>query len=663
MQKTLGGERLGSGNKMKVDMHGYERSTHNLNTIWRSTMSAGTLVPFLSEVALMGDTWDIDLNVDGKTLPTIGPLFGGFKYQLDIFVAPMRLYQGRLHNNELNVGLKMQTVKLPVMKLEAPLLDAAASPVGNNIDNAQVNPSCILKYLGLSGIGLRNPNIVPPTDGTREFNAIPLLAYWDIYKNYYANKVEERGFVVHTGAPELTKQVDNIKVRAPWFTGDILLEAEPLESPVLVGAEAIVVINLTGAQELRDIYLQGYGGQQILASEAGEIVLATPTTWELKWDFGRYGALTLKNWRYRNQFDNIDGEIDIVEFPLENLDIMRNKIIQHTSADAFEVLNQGLYPYDYLGEKTFDVENILGNQEGLGIKCYQSDLFNNWINTEWIDGVDGISAVTSVDTSGGSFTVDSLILAKKVYDMLNRVAVSGGSYFDWLETVYDQEAYRMASTPMYMGGMIQDLVFQEVVSNSEANGNTGQPLGTLAGKGVMARDRKGGHVTIKVSEPSYIIGIVSLTPRIDYSQGNKWDLHLKTVDDLHKPAMDQIGFQDLVTEQMAWWDTWETLGNVWVQKSAGKQPAWLNYMTNVNRVFGNFCIKNNNGYMILNRNYDAKPAATNWWTIGDLTTYIDPRKYNQIFAQTSLDSQNFWTQIAVNITARRKMSAKLMQNL
>jgi hypothetical protein len=100
-----------------------------------------------------------------------------------------------------------------------------------------------------------------------------------------------------------------------------------------------------------------------------------------------------------------------------------------------------------------------------------------------------------------------------------------------------------------------------------------------------------------------------------------------------------------------------------VQKSAGKQPAWLNYMTNVNRVFGNFCIKNNNGYMILNRNYDAKPAATNWWTIGDLTTYIDPRKYNQIFAQTSLDSQNFWTQIAVNITARRKMSAKLMQNL
>ena len=66
---------------------------------------------------------------------------------------------------------------------------------------------------------------------------------------------------------------------------------------------------------------------------------------------------------------------------------------------------------------------------------------------------------------------------------------------------------------------------------------------------------KGGHVTVKVDEPSYIIGIISLTPRIDYSQGNKWDTSLKTMDDLHKPALDEIGFQELITEQMAWWST------------------------------------------------------------------------------------------------------------
>ena len=59
MKKTLGGDRLGSGKKMTVDFHGYERSTHDLSYLWRSTMAAGTLVPFMSEIALPGDTFDI----------------------------------------------------------------------------------------------------------------------------------------------------------------------------------------------------------------------------------------------------------------------------------------------------------------------------------------------------------------------------------------------------------------------------------------------------------------------------------------------------------------------------------------------------------------------------------------------------------------------------
>jgi len=41
----------------------------------------------------------------------------------------------------------------------------------------------------------------------------------------------------------------------------------------------------------------------------------------------------------------------------------------------------------------------------------------------------------------------------------------------------------------------------------------------------------------------------------------------------------------------------------------------------------------------------------------------DPSKYNFIFAETQLDAQNFWAQIGVDITARRKMSAKIMPNL
>ena len=77
------------------------------------------------------------------------------------------------------------------------------------------------------------------------------------------------------------------------------------------------------------------------------------------------------------------------------------------------------------------------------------------------------------------------------------------------------------------------------------------------------------------------MGIVSLTPRIDYSQGNRWDTNLKTMNDFHKPQLDEIGFQDLITDQMAWWDTQagvDVTDTAITFMSAGKQPAWINYI-------------------------------------------------------------------------------------
>ena len=177
----------------------------------------------------------------------------------------------------------------------------------------------------------------------------------------------------------------------------------------------------------------------------------------------------------------------------------------------------------------------------------------------------------------------------------------------------------------------------------------------------MASKHKGGQVSIKVNEHCVILGIVSITPRIDYSQGNKWDTHLETMDDFHKPPLDEIGFQELITEQMAWWTTKKDTG-VYVTKSAGKQPAWINYMTNVNETRGNFAIKDNQMFMTLNRRYEYN-TANELAEIKDLTTYIDPKKFNYIFAETAIDAQNFWAQIAVDMTVRRKMSAKIMPNL
>ena len=167
-----------------------------------------------------------------------------------------------------------------------------------------------------------------------------------------------------------------------------------------------------------------------------------------------------------------------------------------------------------------------------------------------------------------------------------------------------------------------------------------------------------------MDEPSYIMGIVSITPRVDYSQGNEWFVNLKTLDDLHKPQLDQIGFQDLLTEEMAAASTHVMIDGTVNYKSIGKQPAWLNYMTDTNKVFGEFAIPDSLQFMVLNRKYDViYDDDKNEFNIGDATTYIDPAKFNYMFADTRLDAQNFMVQIGVEIEARRVMSSKIMPNL
>lgn len=705
---TLGGNRLGSGKKQKITMHGFERSTHDLGFVWRNTQAPGTLVPFMNILALPGDTFDINLGADVKTHPTIGPLFGSFKLQLDVFECPIRLYHSWLHNNRLKVGNEMQTVKLPQIYFDVNPLNFAdyfdnyneyGEPVNLNLpplEFQQINQSSLFSYLGIRGIG--NGEL-----GHINANklAIPLLAYWDIYKNYYANKQEEIGVMIHTEETKHIPATINLYKTYTQIPGNLIyagngFNAARLRVNLTAGNQYSlnVAILLTDIEQFEKenfvitVFVRDAGNNKykylpatisfsnvISHSDSGlyrnyvfQFLMTTLSWFGEDWtDPELIGITAGKTFR----LDEVTNEINLLQFPLSEIDEMRDNILAHTINTAFTITaaEVGLTPFRRPLVKVKagnSIDNIAAyfSQEGLGIKTYQSDIFNNWLNSEWIEGNNGINEITAVDTSSGGFTIDSLNLAQKVYDMLNRIAVSGGTYEDWMEAVYDHNGYRRAETPMYMGGLSKEIIFQEVVSTARSQetidetSNT-EPLGALGGKGVMAKKHKGGSVTIKVNEPSFIMGIVSITPRIDYSQGNDWTTLLETMDDLHKPNLDEIGFQDLITDQIAFWDT-NVNDEVLTLNAAGKQPAWLNYMTNFNKLYGNFADPRNEMFMTLARKYEPNPETEK---IKDLTSYIDPTKFNYAFAQTDLSAMNFWVQIGCDITARRKMSAKLMPNL
>lgn len=624
--KSIGKNTLGGGKSMQVNLKTYNRSTHNLSYAWRSSMGVGTLVPCMKLIGLPGDTFDIDIDTKVLTHPTVGPLFGSYKLQIDIFTAPIRLYNAMLHNNALNVGLDISKVKFPKITY------VGLSDTIEDSTHLTCNSSSIFAYLGWrSSTKTKQSNKTIP-------NGIPILAYLDIFKNYYANKQESNFY---------------------YLVKTAYVDTELANNNVIYNINVTPQTTRNGTIEIANMTLEQW-------NTSGEIYGTDTATGKMIWvsseEMNQYWTPTQKEknilltflapqkFRFeRNSKARYKNNSYIQSAELSILDELREKILKAGSTQINIAAGTNKYFLDIL-----TVNNGKANYKnpgcGLLLKTYQSDIFNNWIKTEWIDGENGISAITAISTTGDKFTIDQLNLSKKVYDMLNRIAVSGGTYQDWVETVYTSSWNMHTETPMYEGGLSSEIEFQEVVSNSAT---ADEPLGTLAGRGINT-SKKGGKLHIKVTEPCYIMGIASITPRVDYCQGNDFDMYFNTLDDLHKPALDGIGYQDLLTCKAAGW----VADNV----AYGKTVAWIDYMTNFNKTYGTFAENGNEAFMVLNRIFEPKDGNFESNEI-DNTSYIDPSKYNYIFAETSAESQNFWVQIGFGIEPRRVMSAKQIPNL
>lgn len=598
-----------------------------------------------------------------------------------------------LHNNALNIGLNIKNVKFPIYTVPYRLYTDKSKMEGSNSSLLnEVNPSSLVAYTGVRSLS----TLEPYGPNMKTFNCIKLMMYFDIFKNYYANKQEKKFYVISGNTYYTYKQVastldegqmsitlaNSSDKGKTWSvvatgvpnqikaTGDYPKKNTDYQVWVLAikpytqdkeSGQIEININMqtgwllesggtVGGQQTIQIYgtINNLLDNEVLTNITKSISNAVNGT-----EYYRINSVTFlpteqtfKTYFYINKVALAASvEARYNNYDLNAIDDMRDNILsvgknQYVSQDPFIV-----DIFKPIQTKNGVAPSCSQPMVGLALKTYQSDINTNWVNTEWLDGETGINAITAIDTSGGSFTLDTLNLAKKVYTMLNRIAVSDGSYNAWIQTVYTSGGLNHIETPLYLGGSSLEIEFQEVVNNS---GTEEQPLGTLAGRGI-ATNHKGGNTIFKADEPGYIFCITSITPRVDYFQGNEWDNYLLTLDDLHKPQLDGIGFQDRLYRNVN-----ANTPYAMASKSIGKQPAWIEYMTNVNKTYGNFALIENEGWMCLNRIFGD---------ISTYTTYVFPHLYNNIFADTDITAQNFWVQIAFNTKPRRVMSAKVIPNI
>lgn len=332
-----------------------------------------------------------------------------------------------------------------------------------------------------------------------------------------------------------------------------------------------------------------------------------------------------------------------------------------------------------LGSNGFDVSSYLESLNlgsllrpdaplsGLLLKTYSPDRMNVILNSEFYGK--NVSSV-QVSTAGGNFQVDQLVTAKKLWNSRNKDAMSSGTFKDWVRLHYGVTPKIMDDMPTFCGSTSTDILFQDIratTTSTVPDLDFTQFLGDKAssGSGFM-RSRR--HV-VKADRPGYVMVLASIVPRVDYYQNLERYTMYTDISDEFRPEYNGIGLQDvLVSDLNADFSSIpgplrEDEGYADPAKdSVGKQPAWIEYMTAVNKIRGTFCSSEKS--WVLARDMRANPSMTgkesqpveNTAT----TAYVIPGQWNQPFALQQLTDQNFLCQFKITDVVRSSVLKRLL---
>lgn len=205
---------------LNVDLPKPKRSNFNLGRVNRFSADVGWVIPCYVEEVLPNSYKRLDIEALIQTNATVAPLMGSFKVKVDAFFVPLRLYYKHLDLNnirpEFHDDFDYHYITSPsvtttlIANVEAgntvtPSVYNSTSnfissqwnlEVQSRVDssgtvrtvepapiNIEVAPSSLIDYLGILPVGY---NAMSWAHGIR-LNANPFIAYFDIYRNYYAN--------------------------------------------------------------------------------------------------------------------------------------------------------------------------------------------------------------------------------------------------------------------------------------------------------------------------------------------------------------------------------------------------------------------------------------------------------------------------------------------
>lgn len=273
---------------------------------------------------------------------------------------------------------------------------------------------------------------------------------------------------------------------------------------------------------------------------------------------------------------------------------------------------------------------------------------------------------SSVDTSEGSFTIDTFRFRNAIQKSIDKFDLSGGRFSSWLRSIWKVKSDRSLDTAELLHVASSYIGNTDIISTSNTLGlsgasDQGSALAQQAGYTIGRVDGQDDHYL----SDSYGVFICcgSLIPIVSYSQGiDPCDFHLD-IQDCFQPDYASFGYQGVpareLVAQLRCINDFSTSQSVMpipprLDQVVGKRVAWQEYRTSVDKASGNFSIGAPLSYWTFARFYggvrisavDKSSAASGIFldyvpNTLSLSTYVWPRLYNYLFAQTDDSAQNF----------------------
>lgn len=272
-------------------------------------------------------------------------------------------------------------------------------------------------------------------------------------------------------------------------------------------------------------------------------------------------------------------------------------------------------------------------------------------------------------------SIDEFRTENKLQKWIDALDLSGGRYSQVLRTVFGFGKTKRLDIPELLA-VTKHLIDPSNITSMTAGYNENSSV-DLGQKGAnVDKYNKSRQIVVKAHEDGYVMVIASITPLIGYHQNITPNLLRLSMEDDFNPNLQRLSYQDV---PMAFYSALPNNVEYGVfssdpdplSKSVGKQVAWLDEMTDVNRIYGDFA--SDFGFersWVLGRDYTKTwletppdPDYSKYSARTVISPYVNPLEHNDIFTSQNIGRAPWALHLSFDIKAKRPIGKRYRPTL